>query len=302
MSCLRTALVKLSPLFPVACALLALPHGLQAQEPLQVASLEYRPPILVVEVRVNGSEPLPFAFDTGTTTCLLDTQVARRLGIQPVQRPGRSGPGFARARTLAVGRAVARDLELVIRDLTPLSDQVSVKLAGILGFTWMEHFVFEIDYRAGRLTLWPRAIELTATAEQLPLPLTLHSPPNLSGASIYVPARLEGRHRCLMMIDTGTSQAILGRQIAARLGITVQPIRRAEEGGGLPTPTIGRFELAGRLFTNVTVVFDPRRGAGPDPFDQCVLGNQQLSEFVVTIDIPRRRVFFRALPPLPAQK
>ncbi len=270
-----------------------------AQEPLDVVPLEYRQPTLVVKARINGSDPLVVAFDTGTTTILIDTQVARRLGLQAVPRPGRTGPGFARARTVAVGRAVAHDLELVIRDLSPLSERMGVKLAGILGFTWMENFVFRIDYRAGRLTLWPRPTQLVPEADELPLPLELHTRPNFSGASVHVPARLEGRHRCPMMVDTGTDKGVLGRKIAARLGVTLRPVQSAQENKGLPVHTVRRLEFAGRIFTNVRFLFDPRRGAEANPYEQCVIGNEQLRHFVVTLDIPHRRAFFRPLPPLP---
>lgn len=261
--------------------------------PLDRVAIQYRPPTLVVEARVNDSEPLPFAFDTGTTTCLIDAGVARRLGIRP--EPRRAGPGVARARTLAVGRARARDVELVIRDLSPLSQQLGVELAGIIGFTWMQNFVFAIDYRAGRLTLWPRAAELSPRADHLTLPLELRSPPGFTGAALYVPATFEGVHRCPAQLDTGADAGVLGQQMAARLGVVVGPISRAQ-GGGLPTHTVSRLELGGRLFTSVRFAVDPRRGADSDPYAQCVIGNEQLKAFVLTLDIPRRRAFFKSVP------
>jgi len=269
-----------------------LPFELCAQQPVERMPVQYRAPTLLVQASVNGSKPLWFAFDTGTSTCLLDLAVARRLGIEPEPRPGRPGPGFARARTLAVGRAAARDLELVLRDLTPLSKRLGVEVAGILGVAWMEQFVFEIDYRAARLTLWPRTAELTARADQLPVPLELHSPPGFTGATLFIPAVVEGAHRCRAEIDTGADRAVLGREMAARLGVAVKPIASAAE-GGLPTHTVTRLEFAGRTFVNVPVIIDPRHRG---PYGECVLGNEQLKAFVITIDIPRRRAFFRSLP------
>lgn len=292
----------LSTFVRFCAALLTVAGTLEAQEPLDLVPIQYRAPTLVVEASVNGTKPLLFAFDTGSTTCLIDARVARRLGITAAPRPGVATPrgvviaGFARARTLAVGRAEARDLELVIRDLSPLSQGLGVEVAGILGYTWMEQFVFEIDYRAATLTLWPRSVELTPQADQLPLPLEIFSARGFTGASLFVPAILEGTHRCLAEIDTGTDYGVLGRDIAARLGVTLQPIATAQQGGGLPTHTVTQLELAGRTFTNVRFVFDPRRGADANPYAQCVIGNEQLKEFVLTVDIPRRRAFFRRLP------
>lgn len=260
---------------------------LQAQNSLDRVAIQYRPPTLVVEARVNGSKPLLFAFDTGATTCLIDVQVARRLGIKPVQRPGREGPYFARARSLAVGRAVAHDLELVIRDLAPLSHRVGQEVAGIIGFPWMEQFVFEIDYRTGILTIWPRTAELAPRADQLPLPLELHTAPGFTGSSLFIPATLDGRG-CRALLDTGSDTAVLGAQMAQQLGAA-----------GQATHTVTRLEFAGRVFANVPFAVDVRRGADANPHAQCLMGNEQLKEFVVTIDIPHRRAFFRRLPPLP---
>ena len=269
-----------------------------AQEPLEVVELRYAAPVLLVQVRVNGSRPLPFAFDTGSTTSLIDARVARRLGIETSERPGAGGPGFARARTLAVGKAEARDLELVIRDLSSLSEHVGELVAGILGFNWMEQFVFEITYpprtqpgragRGGTLRLWARAVELTPAADQLPLPLELYSVPRFSGASLYVNGRLEGTHRCKFELDTGAETSVLG---VSR--------EDARPGRGLATHRVAQLELAGRVFANVTFRVDLRRGADGNPYGQCVIGNRQLRAFVLTIDIPRRRAFFRPRSPQP---
>ena len=60
--------------------------------------IEYRPPTLMVEARVNRHRPLWFAFDTGASTSLIDAKVAERLGLKPAQRPGRE-----------IGRASCRE-------------------------------------------------------------------------------------------------------------------------------------------------------------------------------------------------
>lgn len=268
----------------------------QAQvAPLDRVPIRYAPPTLVVEARVNDSKPLPFAFDTGSTTCLIDAKVARQLGLKPAVGPARRGAGYARARSLAVGKADAYDLELVIRDLSALSRRTGVELAGIIGFTWMEQFVFEIDYSSGQLTLWPRSAELAPRADQLAIPLELYSLPSFTGATFYVPALLEGTRRCPMEIDTGTDIGVLGRFIARQLGADLDTPARP----GRRTHSVSRLDLGGRAFTNVSFLVDARRGADGNPYAQCLIGNDQLKEFALTVDIGRRRVFFRPVPPQP---
>jgi hypothetical protein len=247
-----------------------------------------------VEAQVDGKEPMWFAFDTGSSTCLIDFKAAQRLGLKPAQRPGREGPYFTRARRLAVGRAQARDLELVIRDLSPISKLVGREVAGILGFTWMEQFVFEIDYRTGQLTLWPRTADLVPRADQLPVPLEIRSIRGFTGATPYVPAQLNNRHGCKMLLDTGTDLGILGRQMALQLGVDVNAL-----GSGRARHNVRRLDLGGRVFGNVPFYIEPRRGADGNPYAQCIVGNEVLKEFVLTIDLARRRAFFRKQAPKP---
>ncbi len=273
-----------------------LPLHAHAQKPVDRVELEYRPPTLLVEAKVNGKGPFWFAFDTGASTSLIDARVAERLKLKPEQRPGREGPYFTRARTLAVGRAQARDLELVIRDFAPLSARVGRDVAGIVGYNWMEQFVFEIDYRALRMTLWPSTTELTPRANQFPVPLELRSVRGFTGAVMYIPARMEAKHRCPAEIDTGTDLGIIGRQMALELGVDVNRLGGQRE---RPRYDVRRLDLAGRTYVNVPFYIDPRRGADANPYAQCILGNEVLKEFVLTIDIARRRAFFQRLLPLP---
>jgi len=255
--------------------------------PLARVPIRYLPPMLVVKARVDGSRPLQFVFDTGSTTCLLDASVATRLGIEPRQQvePGRRTFTFARAHTIAVGRAVAHDLELVLTDLSRLSQQLGVEVAGILGYTWMEQFIFEIDYAGDRLTLWPRQVEFSPAADTLPVPLEIQTGPGFPGAALFVPGQLNEEAACAFELDTGTDVGILGAAVARRVGAELSAERSLH--------SVRTLALGGRLFSNVKFWVDPQRGADGNPYLQCVIGNAQLKEFILTLDIPHRRAFFR---------
>lgn len=269
----------------------------------QVAALDrvpirYLPPTLVVVARVNGSAPLPFALDTGSTAIMLDARVAGRLAI-------RSGTekSAARVRSLAIGKAIAYDLEVVLRDLSRLRQQVGVPLAGIIGYPWMEWFILEIDYGAGTLTLWPRAAELSPPAHALVVPLELRTGPGFSGAGIFVTGRLNNRVDCPFEIDTGTDIGVLGAHIA-RLGRTsLSPGSVAVSDP--ESSTLHRVDIlvfGGRMFAHVPFRVDPNRGTQGEPYLQCVIGNEQLREFVFTLDLPHRRMFFRPVSRAPGAR
>jgi predicted aspartyl protease len=291
--------------FGLALMALFVAGPLQAQAPLDVVPIRYQPPTLVVQASVNGSRARPFAFDTGSTVTLIDTALAQRLKLSPRKTtPGTIQPAFARVKSLAVGKAKAQDLEAVVRDLSPLAQYLGVDLAGIVGFNWMQRFVFEIDPQANTLTLWPSSVELNPQADQLPIPLELAGQPNLPGASLFIPATLDGHHTCKMEIDTGAGVGILGREIAEKLGAELQPARThivltLSGPVQLATHSVTRVDLAGRTFGNVLFFINPERGRDGNPYEQCVLGNDQLRAFALTLDIPRQRALFRALFPGP---
>lgn len=273
--------------------------------PLDRVPIRYVPPTLLVEARVNDSPPLLFAFDTGATTILLDTRVAERLDVRPYAEPPPDRHGaFARLRRLAVGKAVAYDLEVALGDLSELARRLELDLAGILGYTWMEQFIFEIDYASGQLTLWPRQTELSPAAAVLVVPLEIRTGPGFTGAGVFVSGQLEREHSCWFEIDTGTELGILGAAITRQLGLNpnaLQPGAAGDASGlrALPRHQVGTLALGGRLFANVTFLVDAARGSDGNPYAQCVMGNEQLQGFVLTLDIPHRRAFFRPAPHVP---
>ncbi len=276
--------------------LVLLPGPASAQRPLDRVPVRYLPPTLVVDARVNGAKPLPFAFDTGTTTIVLDARFATQVGLRAPAAERPAAPGPVRIRSLAVGKAVAYDLEAVVRDLAPLSRRVGQELAGIIGYPWMEQFIFEINYAAGQLTLWPRQAELSAPAHTLVVPLEVQTGPGFGGAGLFITGQVNTL-TCQFEIDTGTDIGVLGAAIARLLETYTSSPRPSEPLP--PSGSIGRVDVlifGGRTFAHVPFRIDPTRGAGGEPYQQCVIGNGQLREFVLTIDIPHRRAFFRSLP------
>jgi len=113
-------------------------------------------PIIILRAKVNGSEPLDFALDTGASTTVLSTQTAEKLGINVESLPkekeccGCSGDKMqarlASVKSIRVGDAEARDVEVAIMDLTNISKAVGTELAGIIGYTFMKDYRVVVDY------------------------------------------------------------------------------------------------------------------------------------------------------------
>jgi len=113
-------------------------------------------PIIILKAEVNGGKPLDFALDTGASTTVLSTQTAKQLGINIKTLPkekeccGCSGnktqARLASVKSIRIGDAEAKEIEVAIMDLTNISRAVGTKLAGIIGYTFMKDYRVVVDY------------------------------------------------------------------------------------------------------------------------------------------------------------
>lgn len=110
-------------------------------------------PLVLIPVLLNDEGPYIFALDTGASTTVVSSEVARVLAIESTGIPQITGAGGALqgsrgvARSLAVGNARLENLAIVTADfLTMLSQVVKTKLDGIIGYNFLKEFKVTIDY------------------------------------------------------------------------------------------------------------------------------------------------------------
>jgi clan AA aspartic protease (TIGR02281 family) len=109
---------------------------------------------LVVEARLNGRVSGPMLVDTGASYCVLTRATARRLGITN----GRTSVPVATANGEVAAALVELDsVQLLGAGLAGVDavvmDAVEPPLIGILGLSFLTHFRFSVDHRAGLLRL-----------------------------------------------------------------------------------------------------------------------------------------------------
>jgi hypothetical protein len=118
-------------------------------------------PLPVIEVTVNGSEPLDFIIDTGGMEVILDDDLAEQIGAQMAGSITGSYGGGKKAETglgridsLTMGEFVVRNVPIHTLDTAPISplfDGLSIR--GIIGTRLLMHFLTTIDYPGGALIL-----------------------------------------------------------------------------------------------------------------------------------------------------
>jgi hypothetical protein len=132
-------------------------------------------PLPVVEVRLNGGEPVCFLLDTGGAEVIVDAALAGELGLPLF---GAEGGVFAGGRAAALQHGRVDSLELgglVIRNVPALIMDVrrfsgifgGRRVDGILGTVLLYHFLATIDYAGRALVLRRRTeTEWSAFAER----------------------------------------------------------------------------------------------------------------------------------------
>jgi predicted aspartyl protease len=119
-------------------------------------------PLAVLPVLVNGSGPHPFILDTGASTTMLSTHLAKNLDVSQSGSPALTGAGgmasasLGTLRTLTIGSTELENIQVVISDfLDNLSRLIETEVKGIIGYNALSQFSVTIDYPQATLSLSP---------------------------------------------------------------------------------------------------------------------------------------------------
>ncbi len=138
---------------------------------------EFRKDMIFVPVRLNGSEPLSFVLDTGSTRMLVDRTLANSLGLRRSGQGSMQGAGAGRIPIEFVQNVdnglpglESTGYEFSTADLQPLRGSLGVEIDGILGYEFFSRFVVTIDYESRILTLTlPKAFHADRSKQSLPI-------------------------------------------------------------------------------------------------------------------------------------
>lgn len=119
-------------------------------------------PLPVVQVRVNGSEPVNFFIDTGGAEVFIDTEFAKEVGAaQFGSETGFFGGGkqadfqHGRVDSLTLSGFVIKNVPVNIMDIRRFSQPVfgGKRVDGVIGTFLLYHFLATLDYPQGELIL-----------------------------------------------------------------------------------------------------------------------------------------------------
>ncbi|GAN77925.1 retropepsin-like aspartic protease [Acidisphaera rubrifaciens] len=268
-------------------------------------------PLPLVSVRVNGGAPVTFFIDTGGSEIVLDTAFARELGVPQFGAVTGTFSGGQHAEVkqgridaLAIGGWTVRNLPVAMMPLRQLSKGLeATRIDGIVGTTFLYHFLATLDYPAGTLILRRKA---PASPRQVGA-----APDHDGKTTVAVPFWIAGDHfmvgwgqvetlpPTLLFVDTGLTGAgvKLAESVIHRAGITLEE-DKAEAGAGgagnlrIVPYTVRRLSFGEASEQNVPGLYD-----GPFPWETLfgfhlagMVGHDFFKRYAVTFDFQNMRI------------
>jgi predicted aspartyl protease len=183
--------------------------------------------LVLVPVCLAGHGPYPFILDTGAAQSVVDQNLATRLHLPSTGAtlPATGVNCTARAGQVQVSDWSVGDVALRSQPLASLSmvgSSGGSGIAGLLGSdVWSRFGRFQLNYRSGQVTL-PGPEQATAPTSA-PTPSAPGAPMAVIhsrlGTLAVVPVTLDGHGPLTFILDTGSSQSVVDRAVAQRLGL-----------------------------------------------------------------------------------
>jgi hypothetical protein len=257
--------------------------------------------LILVQARMNDCAPSWFIFDTGATDSVIDSQLAKTMGLKAAgQTLGTGSAGTAtalifRGNSLKLPNIEATNLTLYGLPIDFISAPLGHKIGGVLGNDILKQLVFEIDYVSQVINFYEPASYQYSSAG-VAIPITIEGYP-------FVRARitLDGRHMIegKFEIDSGSTGAITFNTPFVdrnRLLNFVSKSNQARLGGvgGSAVAFSGRVKamsLGSFQLENLIARFSrARRGDDSSAKYDGLIGGEILRRFKVVFDYSRRQM------------
>jgi predicted aspartyl protease len=207
---------------------------------------------VILGVLVNGQGPYDFLLDTGSTTSLLDRNVARDLGLQPLGETAiRTATGvervaIARADRIDLGSKSAQNV-VVLCSLLHGVRALDRNVRGVLGFNFLSRFQYLLDYAGKRLVFADRR---DVEGTRVPFDTTRRS----------IMLTVDGNR---LLLDTGATGVILFDADDLDIEVSLRSVRRVSTNDGRRIASSGwitRLDIGDESFRRLPVTLFPQTG------------------------------------------
>jgi hypothetical protein len=162
---LRNLQAALAKAAYATCIVMAFTNLLQARAMMGAAKLDIQEGRPVVDgVYVNGHGPYRFLLDTGANVNLIESKLAKTIGVQPTIKDELASTSGTAAVSGADGLEIELDSVKADRQLFIFSDLKAIHnlasdIRGVLGQTFLSRFDYLLDFRNKRLEFGKREVD-----------------------------------------------------------------------------------------------------------------------------------------------
>jgi predicted aspartyl protease len=251
-------------------------------------------PLILLPVSINGTAPREFILDTGAGTTLLTPEFARELKVDVTEtKEGQTAGGKVTAQlghvdSVAVGRALQREVDVAIIDLSHLSNAVGAQIYGDLGYNFLKYFRITLSFRSNEVRLEEsNRVDYFAAVADLPIRLAHASKP-----LILIDAHIGNRGPFTFAIDTGTSTSAISDELACELNLATSAKALVSTGGapirvsGAKLPSLRIDQAEERGLDVIVGGFLPMLSSAIGTKLDGIIGHNFLRRYRVVIDYP----------------
>ncbi len=248
---------------------------------------------LLVTVRLESGEELPFLVDTGALITLFDKSLEPKLGqrlgsFKNESVLGKQETGIYAAPKLYLGNTplMMTGTNIFTCDLKQISSASGHPVMGILGVDVLEHYCIQLDFKAGKMRfLDPNHLNVAELGRAFPLIFSNEGQSHRDRVNPFIHhSSLIGGNDTLLLIDTGFSGDSTMKPELFRRQIQ-------QQSGDTPAEKTALFRECvwdGRTYTNLKIEAWLVRSQKPN-----LLGLRFLARHLVTLDFPGRTMYLK---------
>ena len=232
--------------------------------------------VIFVPVRLNGHGPFSFVLDTGATETVLTPSTATATGAKIKAGPGAQKKSMVES--LFVGSVGITNLPVFVFDppqALSLRLDEGIDYGGILGYTFLSHFVTTIDYTRRVVRFDPPSPRPRPEATD-----SFTIPFRLVDRLIHVSATLNQRRKATLLLDTGSAETLITPVLAESLNLPTTPLPSYP---GARFATLDQVALGDATVNRISAIVHAVPGERGATSYEGILGYPFLSQFVVTV-------------------
>jgi hypothetical protein len=260
--------------------------------------------VIVIEAKLNNiAEPLNFILDTGSGGISLDSATCAEFGISSRVTDtlvsgigGTKNVSYAFNQTLTTGKLKTENLNFYINDYSLLSSVYGEKIDGIIGFSLLSRYIFDINfdsslikiyspgkfkYERGGTMMFPTFSRLIAHTVNIKDKLKI-------ATNVYFDS---GAGLCLLLTENFLRD---NKILLSRRKPVVTEVQGLNGKKKMRLTVIKRLQIGPYVFRNVpTNLYDDEENVTSYPYTAGLLGNDILRRFNVTLNYPSREIYLK---------